>query len=71
MIRAAENTNGLIRQYLPKGERMLTLTQRKCDLIAEKLNRRPRKRYSFLAPKELFLPSSNVVTCFQFLAHSK
>lgn len=53
MIRAAENTNGLIRQYLPKGERMLT--QWKCDLIAEKLNRRPRKRYSFLAPKELFL----------------
>ena len=55
MIRAAENTNGLIRQYLPKGERMLTLTQWKCDLIAEKLNRRPRKRYSFLDPKELFL----------------
>jgi len=34
MFRAAENTDELIRQYLPKGESMLTLTQRKCDLNA-------------------------------------
>jgi IS30 family transposase len=54
MIRAAENTNGLIRQYLPKGEGMLTLTQRKCDLIAEKLNRRPRKRVQFPRPERTF-----------------
>ena len=36
-----ENTNGLIRQYLPKGASMADLTQSECDAIATKLNRRP------------------------------
>ena len=38
-----ENTNGLIRQYLPKGKSMKHITQVDCDKIALKLNRRPRK----------------------------
>jgi IS30 family transposase len=41
-----ENTNGLIRQYLPKGPSMADLTQAGCDAIAAKLNSRPRKRLS-------------------------
>lgn len=49
-----ENMNGLIRQYLPKGECMALLTQQHCDDIAMKLNTRPRKRYGFKTPKELF-----------------
>lgn len=49
-----ENTNGLIRQYLPKGESMETLTQAKCNLIANKLNSRPRKRLNGLTPEEVF-----------------
>jgi IS30 family transposase len=49
-----ENMNGLIRQYLPKGKSMALLTQQDCDDIAKKLNTRPRKRYGFKTPEELF-----------------
>lgn len=49
-----ENTNGLIRQYLPKGQSMRDLTQRQCDWIAEQLNRRPRKRHGYKTPMEVF-----------------
>ncbi len=49
-----ENTNGLIRQYLPKGTCMEHLTQAKCNAIATKLNNRPRKRLGFRTPAELF-----------------
>lgn len=45
-----ENTNGLIRQYLPKGKSMANLTQKQCDAIAHKLNTRPRKRYRYETP---------------------
>ena len=48
-----ENTNGLIRQYLPKGMSMKDLTQAQCDRIAEKLNTRPRKRHDFKTPEEM------------------
>ncbi len=49
-----ENTNGLIRQYLPKGQSMATLTQAQCNAIANELNRRPRKRLNGLTPEEAF-----------------
>ena len=49
-----ENTNGLIRQYLPKGTNLSGLTQRQCHLIAEKLNNRPRLRHDFLTPNEVY-----------------
>ena len=49
-----ENMNGLIRQYLPKGKCMALITQEECDDIAKKLNTRPRKRYGFKTPEELF-----------------
>lgn len=52
-----ENTNGLIRQYLPKGMCMRQLTQRECDEIAEALNTRPRKRLGFKTPDEVFARS--------------
>jgi len=48
-----ENTNGLIRQYIPKGTSMKDLTQQQCDRIAEKLNTRPRKRHDFKTPEEI------------------
>ncbi len=49
-----ENTNGLIRQYLPKRRSMAELTQRQCDDIANTLNRRPRKRLDYLTPEQRY-----------------
>ena len=49
-----ENTNGLIRQYLPKRTSMAHLTQHDCDVIAAKLNNRPRKRLDYRTPEECF-----------------
>ena len=48
-----ENTNGLIRQYIPKRTSMKHLTQSRCAVIACILNNRPRKRHGFLTPIEL------------------
>lgn len=50
-----ENTNGLIRQYLPKRQSMAHLTQHDCNRIATKLNRRPRKRLGFRTPEECYV----------------
>lgn len=49
-----EHVNGLIRQYLPKTKSMANLTQQQCDKIANKLNQRPRKRYNFKTPEEMY-----------------
>lgn len=49
-----ENVNGLIRQYLPKIESMAEITQQQCDQIADKLNSRPRKRYNYKTPEEMY-----------------
>jgi IS30 family transposase len=51
-----ENTNGLIRQYLPKGESMADLTQQDCNRIAAQLNTRPRKRLGYRTPEECYVP---------------
>jgi len=50
-----ENMNGLIRQYLPKGKSMKELNQQQCNAIAKRINDRPRKRYGYKTPAELFL----------------
>ena len=50
-----ENTNGLIRQYLPKGMSIAAVTQAECDKIAWALNSRPRKRLAYRTPAECFL----------------
>jgi IS30 family transposase len=48
-----ENTNGLIREYLPKGIE-ITSHQPYLDMIADELNNRPRQTLGFLTPKEVF-----------------
>ena len=48
-----ENTNGLIRQYLPKRTSLASLTQRDCNAIAQRLNHRPRKRLGYATPAEI------------------
>ena len=49
-----ENSNGLIRQYLPKRQSMAHLTQLACNQIAAKLNHRPRKRLGYRTPEECY-----------------
>lgn len=48
-----ENTNGLIRQYLPKHKSMARINQHTCNAIAHHLNQRPRKRHQFRTPQDL------------------
>ena len=50
---SSENINGLIRQYLPKGEDLSRYSQAQLDEIAAKLNRRPRKRFGFRPPLQM------------------
>lgn len=48
-----ENTNGLVRQYVPKRSSMKRLSQARCTEIALRLNNRPRKRHGYLSPLEV------------------
>lgn len=50
-----EHTNGLIRQYLPKGSRLDTITHSDVEYIQVKLNSRPRKILNYKTPREVFL----------------
>ena len=49
-----ENTNGLIRRYLPKGTSFCELSQQHVDRIVEDLNNRPRKTLGYRTPNEVF-----------------
>jgi transposase, IS30 family len=56
-----ENTNGLVRQYLPKGTVLSGYSQEQLDAIADQINNRPRKGLGVRSPlavyRELLLNS--------------
>jgi len=49
-----ENTNGLLRQYFPKGMDLSDISQAKLNAVARRLNERPRKTLNFETPAEKF-----------------
>jgi IS30 family transposase len=54
-----EHTNGLVRQYLPKSTDFTTVSDHTIQLIAYKLNNRPRKILNYKTPLEVLLMSQN------------
>lgn len=51
---ANENLNGLIRQYFPKKSNFENITEEEIDTVINILNNRPRKRFGYKTPKEIF-----------------
>ena len=49
-----ENTNGLLRQYFPKGSNFKTISDAKVRQVEKRLNERPRKALGFRTPQEVF-----------------
>lgn len=49
-----ENTNGLLRQYFPKGSDLSAHSAQDLQLVAQQLNNRPRKTLGYRTPAEVF-----------------
>lgn len=55
-----ENTNGLIRRYLPKGTDFSKITHKRIMEIEYQLNTRPRKRLGYLSPYQVYYQKTGV-----------
>lgn len=49
----SENTNGLLREYFPKGRSLAGVSEKRVQEVYDKLNRRPRKRLGYRTPYEV------------------
>jgi IS30 family transposase len=49
-----ENTNGLLRQYFPKGADLSNVTQQQLNAVADRLNGRPRETLGFQCPADVY-----------------
>jgi len=49
-----ENLNGLLRQYFPKGMDFSPITKAQISEVENILNNRPRKRYGYKSPNQMF-----------------
>lgn len=56
---ANENLNGLLRQYFPKNYDFNLITEQDLSKAEDKLNSRPRKRFGFLSPNQVYLHAIN------------
>jgi transposase, IS30 family len=54
-----EHTNGLVRQYFPKGSDLSILSNAEVQKVEDKLNSRPRKSLSYRTPSEVFFNAKN------------
>ena len=57
-----ENTNGLIRQYFPKGQELTDVAQEEIKYAMDRLNHRPRKTLGFRTPYEVFFSTKTPLT---------
>jgi len=64
---ANENLNGLVRQYFPKWTSFERVTQQRVNEVAEKLNQRPRKRFGYQSPNEVFYDALENEGCVAFI----
>lgn len=53
-----ENTNGLLREYFPKGRSIDEFSDEEVGMVYDKLNRRPRKRLGYRTPHEVHYSTS-------------
>lgn len=49
----SENTDGLLREYFPKGESLVGVTEKRVREVYDRLSRRPRKRLGYRMPYEV------------------
>jgi Transposase and inactivated derivatives, IS30 family len=64
-----ENTNGLLRQYFPKGTDLSVYSQAQLDAVADQLNGRPRATHGYHSPLEVFADMMNKLTATHASIH--
>jgi IS30 family transposase len=64
---ANENMNGLIRQYFPKKMNFKSITNEQVEIVQNKLNNRPRKKFGYQTPNEVFLHKLNQLPKVAFM----